>query len=160
MAQCGHFASRRNHLATIANCCLALALITSSIRVFACPVDNKTIRITANEHILTAEIAADRASHLCGLAFRHDLPSDYGMLFVYARDQTVGFWMKDTFIPLSIAFLDRDGRILEIHDMDPMDPTRRYTSRSPVRFALEVNRGWFTGKGIGVGDRLEFDWNR
>lgn len=160
MAKCGHFASGRNHLAAIAICCLALALVANSIHVVACPVANNTIRITANEHVLTAEIAADRVSHLCGLAFRNDLPSDFGMLFVYARDQIVGFWMKDTFIPLSIAFLDRDGRILEIHDMDPMDSTRRYTSRSPVRFALEVNRGWFTSKGIGVGDRLEFDWNR
>ncbi len=160
MAKCEYSASGGSRLAAITTCCLVLVLIASSITVVACPVANNTIRITANKHVLTAEIAADRASHLCGLAFRHDLPSDYGMLFVYARDQIVGFWMKDTFIPLSIAFLDRDGRILEIHDMDPMDSTRRYTSRSPVRFALEVNRGWFTDKDIGVGDRLEFDWNR
>ena len=160
MTQCENPASGCSHRAAIASCCLALALIVSSIHVVACPVANNTIQITANEHVLTAEIAADRASHLCGLAFRNDLPSDYGMLFVYARDQIVGFWMQNTFIPLSIAFLDRDGRILEIHDMEPLDSTRRYISRSPVRYALEVRQGWFADNGIKVGDRLEFDWSR
>ena len=160
MAQCRYSATGRSHLAAIATYCLASLMIVCSSHALACPIFNKTLQITANDHVLTAELATDPASHLCGLAFRNDLPRDHGMLFVYARDQFVGFWMKDTSIPLSIAFLDRDGRILEIHDMDPLDSTRRYISRSPVRFALEVNRGWFTDNGIGVGDSLEFDRSR
>ena len=65
--------------------------------------------------------------------------------------------MKNTFIPLSIAFLDNAGNVLEIHDMDPAYPTRRYTSKLPARYALEVNKGWFSEKGIKVHDRVEFD---
>jgi hypothetical protein len=111
----------------------------------------------ANGHTLTAEVAADRAGHMCGLAFRNGLPADRGMLFAYAQEQIIGFWMKNTFIHLTIAFLDGDGRILEIHDMDPRDPGRRYISRLPARYALEVNQGWFADNGIEVGDRIEFD---
>ena len=123
----------------------------------ACPVANKFIQITANGHTLATEIAATRTSHMCGLAFRHSLPADHGMLFAYAKDQIVAFWMKNTLIPLSIAFLDGDGRILETYDMDPHDPARRYTSSVPARYALEVNQGWFYDKDIEAGDRVEFD---
>ena len=115
------------------------------------------IRITANGHALTTEVATNQAGHMCGLAFRQDLPADHGMLFVYAQDQIIGFWMKDTHIHLSIAFLDADGKVLEIHDMDPRDPTRRYISKLPARYALEVNRGWFTANGIEVGNSIDLD---
>ena len=123
----------------------------------ACPVDNKHIEITINGHSLTAEVAADLESHMCGLAFRDDLPADRGMLFAYAQDQIIGFWMKNTFIPLSIAFLNADGRILEIHTMKPNDTALRYISRVPARYALEVNQGWFHRNDIVAGDRAEFD---
>ncbi|NNJ97802.1 MAG: DUF192 domain-containing protein [Gammaproteobacteria bacterium] len=151
---------RASYRVAITTCCLVSLIIVRSIDALACPIINKIIPITANEHVLTAEIAANRVSHQCGLAFRTDLPDDHGMLFVYARDRIVSFWMKDTSIPLSIAFLDRDGRILEIHDMYPLDSTRYYFSKSPVRYALEVNQGWFSDNGIEVGDRLEFDRSR
>jgi uncharacterized membrane protein (UPF0127 family) len=123
----------------------------------ACPVDNKHIEITVNGHALTAEVAADITSHMCGLAFRHALPPDHGMLFAYAEDQIIGFWMKNTFIHLSIAFLDADGKILEIHKMDPLEPTRPYISKSPARYALEVNQGWYSENGIDLGDSVVFD---
>ena len=134
-----------------------LLLLTDISLGQACPVTNNSIQITANGHTLTTEVAASRTSHMCGLAFRHSLPADHGMLFAYAKDQIVAFWMKNTLIPLSIAFLDGDGRILEIYDMDPHDPARRYISRVPARYALEVNQGWFYDKEIKVGDRVEFD---
>jgi uncharacterized protein len=121
----------------------------------ACPVENKHIEITVNGHALTTEFAANLDSHMCGLAFRHVLPADQGMLFAYAQDQIIGFWMKNTFIPLSIAFLDVDGEILEIHNMDPDTPTRRYISSIPARYALEVNQGWFEKNGVVTGDRAE-----
>ena len=118
---------------------------------------NKYIRITANGHALTTEVATNLDGHMCGLAFRQDLPADNGMLFVYAHDQIIGFWMKDTRIPLSIAFLDADGKVLEIHDMDPRDPTRRYISKVPAHYALEVNQGWFSRNGIEEGKKIKFD---
>ncbi|MGB5601927.1 MAG: DUF192 domain-containing protein [Gammaproteobacteria bacterium] len=137
--------------------CLLPALLLGSSQAHACPVANKSIRLSANGHALIAEVATTRASMRCGLAFRDALPADHGMLFVYAQDQIVGFWMKNTTIPLSIAFLDSDGKIMELHDMDPQNPARRYISRLPVRFALEVNQGWFSEKGIEVGDRVDLD---
>ena len=144
--------------AALKYCLLPTLLLLADISLGqACPVANKFIQITANGHNLTTEVAATRTSHRCGLAFRQNLSADHGMLFAYAQDQTIAFWMKDTLIPLSIAFLDGDGRVLETHDMDPRDPTRRYTSRVPARYALEVNQGWFYDNDIKVGDRVEFD---
>jgi uncharacterized membrane protein (UPF0127 family) len=137
--------------------CTLLLLLACTGQGLACPVANNYIRITANGHALTTEVATNHAGHMCGLAFRQGLPADHGMLFVYAQDQIVGFWMKDTHIQLSIAFLDADGKVLEIHDMDPRDPTRRYISKLPARYALEVNRGWFTRNGIEVGNRIDLD---
>ena len=137
--------------------CGLLLLLASGSQVEACPVANKLIKVTAKSHVLTAEVATNREGHVCGLAFRRDLPADHGMLFVYERDLILSFWMKNTFVPLSIAFLDSDGGILEIQKMDPRNPARRYTSKSPARYALEVNQGWFADHDIAVGSRIEFD---
>jgi uncharacterized membrane protein (UPF0127 family) len=78
-----------------------------------------------------------------GLMRRSFLGDDEGMLFVYESPQQVAFYMKDTFIPLSCAFIDTDGTILEIHDLEPLDETPVVSASSEVRFVLEVNRGWF-----------------
>ncbi len=137
--------------------CTLLLLLACTGQGLACPVANKHIRITVNGNALTTEVATNHAGHMCGLAFRQDLPADHGMLFVYAQSQIIGFWMKDTYVHLSIAFLDADGRVLEIHDMDPRDPARQYISKLPARYALEVNRGWFGRNGIEVGKRINLD---
>jgi uncharacterized membrane protein (UPF0127 family) len=134
-----------------------LLLLACTGQGLACPVANKYIRITASGHELNTEVATNHAGHMCGLAFRRDLPADHGMLFVYEQNQIIGFWMKDTYIHLSIAFLDADGKILEIHDMDPRYPTRRYISKLPARYALEVNQGWFSKNGIKAGNRIDLD---
>ena len=135
----------------------ALLLLVNIKPVYACPVENNHIEITINGHTLSTEVAADLNSHMCGLAFRHVLPAGKGMLFAYAQDQIIGYWMKNTFIPLSIAFLNVNGEILEIHNMDPNHPTHRYISSLPARYALEVNQGWFDKNGVVPGDRAEFD---
>jgi len=147
---------RKNYVAFI-KCCTLLLLLAYSSRGEVCPVTNKFIQVKANRHKLTTEVAISRDGHMCGLAFRRDLAADHGMLFVYARDLIISFWMKNTNIPLSIAFLDAEGRTLEIHNMDPNYPTRRYVSKSPARYALEVNQGWFDKNGIEVGSKFEFD---
>jgi uncharacterized membrane protein (UPF0127 family) len=133
----------------------SLLLLTTVVQALACPVENRLTSITINGHKLSTEIATGLDGHMCGLAFRHKLPADRGMLFAYARDQILGFWMKDTYLPLSIAFIDGDGTILEIHDMAPLDTGPRYISKSPARYALEVNQGWFADHDITVGDRVE-----
>jgi uncharacterized membrane protein (UPF0127 family) len=144
-------------LAVFLKYCAVLLLLAYTSHGQACPVANKFIRITANGHALTTEVATNLDGHMCGLAFRQDLPADHGMLFAYAQNQIIGFWMKDTYIHLSIAFLDADGKVLEIHDMDPRDPARRYISKVPARYALEVNQGWFYRNGIEVGKKIKFD---
>ena len=111
---------------------------------------------TGNSVRIKAEIAKTDEERSRGLMFREHLPDGEAMLFVFDRDEILSFWMKDTLIPLSIAFISSDGRILEIRDMEPgnLNPVR--SSRS-VRYALEVPQGWFDRVDIGVGDRIIID---
>ncbi|MCU0847302.1 MAG: DUF192 domain-containing protein [Spirochaetes bacterium] len=78
-----------------------------------------------------------------GLMFINRLPEDEGMLFVFTSESKQNFWMKNTFIPLSIAYAAKNFTINEIHDMRPLDISATYPSRKPAMYALEVNRGWF-----------------
>jgi uncharacterized membrane protein (UPF0127 family) len=78
------------------------------------------------------------------------------MLFVFDQEQTLSFWMKDTLIPLSIAYIDADGRIVDIQDMQPLDDIPpQYVSAEPARYALEVNQGFFEERSVTVGDMVE-----
>lgn len=90
-----------------------------------------------------------------GLMHRDSLPADQGMLFVYPEEQTLSFWMRDTGLPLDIAFIDRRGVIVDIQQMEPYTE-ELYRSRSPALYALEMNRGWFEAHGVEVGDRVRF----
>jgi uncharacterized membrane protein (UPF0127 family) len=102
---------------------------------------------------IRAEIARTDAERARGLMYRKKLPDGEGMLFVFDRDQILSFWMKDTLIPLSIAYISSDGRILEIHDMKPQDLSPIRSARS-LRYALEVPQGWFSRIGVSLGDRV------
>ena len=101
--------------------------------------------------VLKAEIARTQEERALGLMHRKKLPDGEGMLFVYERDDVLSFWMKNTLVPLSIAFIASDGRIIEIKDMYPLDTSSVVSSRS-VRYALEVPQGWFSRAGIKSGD--------
>ena len=103
---------------------------------------------------IAAEIAVTDDERGRGLMHRKKLPDGEGMLFVFDRDQQLSFWMKNTLIPLSIAFISSDGRIVEIRDMQPFDLNTVRSSRS-VRYALEVPQGWFDRAGIRSGDRVK-----
>lgn len=85
--------------------------------------------------------------------FRDQLSDGRGMIFVFERDEILSFWMKDTRIPLSIAFIASDGRILEIRDMEPFSLASVSSSRS-CRYALETPKGWFERAGAAVGDKV------
>jgi uncharacterized membrane protein (UPF0127 family) len=100
------------------------------------------------------EIADTAAEWQTGLMERTALAQDAGMLFVYDQEQLLSFWMKDTLIPLSIAFIDSQGRIVDIQDMQPLDETS-HQSAAPAQYALEVNQGFFGERGIMVGDTVE-----
>ena len=131
---------------------------------------------------LAVEVADDGAEMQCGLMHRTSLPDDQGMIFIYAEDSAGGFWMRNTLLPLSIAYVAADGRIVDILDMKPvpepkMTPFRlpngtevavrdgerppdgamwvTYPPRGPYRFAIETNQGWFGRHGIAVGDKTD-----
>ncbi len=103
---------------------------------------------------LTVELARTAEERSRGLMFREELPEDQGMLFVFPNDTTTGFWMKDTLISLSIAFIAADGVILDVQEMEPLS-TVLHRPPSPYRYAMEVNQGWFGRHGLGTGDRVE-----
>jgi len=100
---------------------------------------------------VVAEIAATEATRTTGLMNRFSLQPDHGMLFVFAQPQPLAFWMKNTYVPLSIAFIDADGRILNIDDMAPLTEAT-HPSRGAALYALEMKKGWFAQHAIGAGD--------
>jgi uncharacterized membrane protein (UPF0127 family) len=104
---------------------------------------------------ITVEIARTDEEKARGLMHRKKLPDGEGMIFIYDRDQQMSFWMKNTVIPLSIAFIAADGRIIEIRDMRPLDLNSVQSSRS-VRYALETPQGWFDRAGVKPGDVINF----
>ena len=103
---------------------------------------------------LTVEVARTSGERSLGLMFREELPEDDGMLFVFPEDTEAGFWMRDTLIPLSIAFIAADGTILDLQDMEPLSEDTHRPSEA-YRYALVVNQGWFRERGFDVGDRVE-----
>jgi uncharacterized membrane protein (UPF0127 family) len=106
--------------------------------------------------IVDAEVAASQEQWAYGLMNRTSLPEDAGMVFLFFQLVNAEFYMKDTLIPLSIAFFDDDGKILDIQDMDPCDeePCERFSPGEPYSGALEVNQGAFGRWGVKVGDRI------
>ncbi len=101
--------------------------------------------------VVKAEIARTAEERAKGLMFRSRLDDGNGMLFIFETDQVLSFWMKNTLIPLSIAYIAYDGRIIDIKDMYPRDETSVTSSRS-ARYALEVPQGWFSKAGVQEGD--------
>jgi uncharacterized membrane protein (UPF0127 family) len=125
------------------------------LSILAAPAQAQTplIELSANLHRIEAEVAADNASRMQGLMHRKSLPPNRGMLFVFPRAERYCMWMRNTFLPLSVAFLDEQGKILNIEDMEPQTEDN-HCAGAPARFALEMNRGWFAAKGIGPGQRI------
>jgi uncharacterized membrane protein (UPF0127 family) len=103
---------------------------------------------------VAVDVADTRTEQARGLMERTELAEDAGMLFVLESEQVPGFYMENTLIPLSIAFMNSDGRIVDIQDMQPLDETRHYPAE-PARYALEVNQGFFAERGVQVGDTVE-----
>ena len=113
-----------------------------------------TIQLSVKGYRVVAEVAATPETRTTGLMHRFSLKPGHGMLFVFSTPQPLAFWMKNTFIPLSIAFISRDGDILNIEDMSPQTENT-HPSRGLAQYALEMKKGWFAERGIGVGDRVE-----
>lgn len=117
------------------------------------------IRTAEAEVTLRVEIADTSAERAEGLSNRGSVPADAGMAFVWDRPVEADFWMKDTLIPLQIAFWDDDGRIVALFEMEACaaDPCPTYGPDEPIVGAAEANAGWFTEHGVHVGDTVELD---
>ncbi len=125
---------------------------------FAAPqFEKRTIKVGSVEAVVEIADTEEKSAH--GLMFRHQMPTDEGMLFIFPNEETRSFWMKNTFLPLTIGYFDGKGKRIDLQDMEPvkseMDQPKTYISRGPAKYALEMNRGWFAKKGIVLGAVLK-----
>src|ERR1700741_4598824 len=128
----------------------ALALAAGLAAAQDAPQQLRSIPLNAGMHVIQAEVAMSPQERAIGLMHRKAMATNNGMLFVFEEANPQCFWMKNTLLPLSIAFVADDGAVVNIADMKPMDETS-HCSAKPVRFALEMNQGWFAKRGIKAG---------
>lgn len=111
------------------------------------------VELAAGMHRIEAQLAASAQERQIGLMFRREMPQHEGMLFVFEQSATQCFWMKNTPLALTAAFVADDGTIVNLADMQPMTEDSHCSAR-PVRFVLEMNQGWFAKKGLKAGSKL------
>ena len=112
------------------------------------------MQLAAGMHRLDVQVAATPDQRQTGLMYRKDMPQHEGMIFVFEQPAQQCFWMKNTLLPLSAAFVADDGTIVNIEDMKPQT-LDSHCSAKPVRYVLEMNKGWFVKKGIKAGSKLQ-----
>lgn len=112
------------------------------------------IQLTAGMHRIDAQVAATPEQRQTGLMFRKDMPQHEGMIFIFEQASKQCFWMKNTLIPLSAAFIADDGTIVNIEEMKPL-VLDGHCSTQPVRYVLEMNKAWFSKKGLKAGSKLQ-----
>jgi uncharacterized membrane protein (UPF0127 family) len=135
-------------------------LLTALLMTAACAAQAQNLQkfpatqLTAGIHLITAEVAANEPQREQGLMFRKQMGPNEGMVFVFDRPGTVCMWMKNTLLPLSVAFLDANGRIVNIEDMAPQTLDSHCGKGDAIAYALEMNQGWFRQKNIKAGTLL------
>ena len=112
--------------------------------------------IQVNDITLHVEVASTHEKRLQGLMHRKTLPENKGMLFIYSSERIIKLWMKNTYIPLSVAFLNKEKKIINIEKMKPNQTKVIYRSKDLALYAVEVNQGWFETNKISVGDNFKF----
>lgn len=113
----------------------------------------KTVPLSAGMHVIQAELAITPEQQQIGMMFRRSMGTNEAMLFIDPRPGVRCFWMRNTLIPLSIAFLADDGTVVNVAEMKPQSDESHCSAR-PVRYALEMNEGWFDKRGIKPGSRI------
>lgn len=124
--------------------------------------DLPRVEMTAGMHRIQAQVASTPQQRAIGLMHRREMPTNEGMLFVFEQPGTQCFWMKNTLLPLTAAFVADDGTVVNLADMKPQS-LDSHCSAKPVRYVLEMHQGWFAKRGIQAGQRLRapfFDGNR
>jgi hypothetical protein len=119
-------------------------------------MDLPRVRLVAGMHQIDAQVAQTPDQRATGLMFRKQMPAQEGMLFVFEQAGVQCFWMKNTLLPLTAAFIGDDGEVVNLADMKPQT-TDSHCSARPVRYVLEMNQGWFAKKGIKPGMKLSGD---
>lgn len=136
---------------------ISSTLFLLSVNSFADKVNHEpklaVVTLSADIHLIQAELAASPAEREKGLMYRKKLPENYGMLFVFENDARQCFWMKNTLLPLSIAFIDKNNVITNIEEMQA-NSLDQHCSKLPVRYALEMNKAWFDNHGITPGKQI------
>jgi len=130
-----------------------IALASMACQAQSQPQDLPRITLNAGIHNISAEVAQSPQERATGLMLRQSMPANQGMLFVFEQAEQQCFWMKNTLIPLDIAFVAGDGTIINIEHMKPLS-LDNHCSAKPVRMALEMNGGWFAKKGGSPGSKL------
>ena len=133
---------------------LAAALLASSVFAQEAQMNLPRVQINAGMYVIDAQVAATNDQRMTGLMFRREMPQHEGMLFVFDQPSQQCFWMKNTLLPLSVAFVADDGTIVNIDEMQPQT-LDSHCSTKPVRYVLEMNKGWFSKRGIKAGAKLE-----
>ncbi|MGE3074935.1 MAG: DUF192 domain-containing protein [Dehalococcoidia bacterium] len=137
---------------------VALAVLALSLAGCRSGGSDKTFEVRlsqgAAQATVTVEVAATTRERQQGLMFRQELDEDKGMLFLFPRDVLIGFWMKNTYVPLDIAYISADGEVLEIRAAKPLDETTLSPAKE-YRYTLEVNQGWFERHGLDVGAKVD-----
>jgi hypothetical protein len=135
---------------------LAAALLAAAALAFAQEAQTNLprVKLTTGMHVIDAQVASTDDQRMTGLMFRKEMPQHEGMLFVFDYPSQQCFWMKNTILPLSVAFVADDGTIVNIDEMKPQT-LDSHCSVKPVRYVLEMNQGWFSKKGIKAGTKLE-----
>jgi len=132
---------------------LSLTLVPALVAAQGALTPQPTIKLTGGIHVITAEVADRSETMTRGLMFRQSLAPNHGMVFLYRDKSTLCMWMRNTLIPLSVAFIDDDGSIINVEDMEPRTDAS-HCARKPVRFALEMERGWFAKRGLTPGAKI------
>jgi uncharacterized protein len=152
--------TRLSFIARLAVAFAFAAVAAVSAQAQDAPQRLRSIPLQAGMHVIEAELALTPEQRQIGLMHRREMPANRGMLFVFESPQVQCFWMKNTLLPLSIAFIGDDGVVVNITDMKPLDETS-HCSKKPVRYVLEMNQGWFAKKGIKAGSKLSgAPWQR
>ena len=135
--------------------CLLLAMLGGLPHAYAQSpqVNLPRMTLSAGMHLLDVQLAQTPEQRQIGLMFRKDMPQHEGMLFVFEQPATQCFWMRNTLLPLTAAFLDDEGTIVNLADMKPQNDDS-HCSAKPVRFVLEMNQGWFAKRNIKAGYKL------
>jgi len=133
---------------------LFAALLLVAVSAFARGAELPEITLAIAGHKPTVEVASSDPQRATGLMHRRMLPENRGMLFVFPDVAMHGMWMMNTYVPLSVAFLDREGRIINIEDMQPQTQNS-HTAAKPAKYALEMNLGWFAKRNIKPGTKVE-----